>query len=167
MKTRPLCVVLLLASFHCSAHAQYFKCTDANGRTSIQDSPCPQDPKAPERKRPVAGTRDEDFARRSKETARGGNWEAGRTPLQALPSAQPLAGAGPGATSGTMTGRMAELERKREMSERLPTIDPKSMTPAACKQARRQLELLNSDRPSILLTAMAASVAWHRKIAKA
>ena len=159
MNTRLLYLALLLVSFHTVAHAQFFKCKDANDRYTIQDTPCAADPSAQERKRPKPGERDESAAQRQKDNAPGANWgtrpqtaqEARTNPPQPTAAIQANA---PKSSAPASTGDSWQ-EKDREFQKRRTEEQTKAKNAQAsaanqmrdCSNARQQLGVLKESRP--------------------
>ena len=153
MNIRLTCLALLFAAFHSGAHAELNKCVDANGRTSVQDTPCPSDPHAHERKRPIPGTRDPAFAQRQKDSRPDANWDPGRELVVDMPRPQPRAGEAP-VTAAAARAAATWQEKDRAFQQRQAGAQARAEQPVRapatgfeCARARQQVEVVNTARP--------------------
>jgi len=159
MKVQTLFLGLIFVTFHGAAHAQLFKCKGASGRYSIQNSPCPQDAKLPDVKRPVVGEKDPNFAQQGKDKRPDANWQPRvpfptapqPAPMQAEPQPQVNASRQAAASPQAESWKVREQEsRKRQADEQ--DLAAKEQAKARirqqeCNDARQQLSVHKEERP--------------------
>lgn len=159
MNPRPLYLALILASVQAAAHAQYVKCKDANGRYTVQNTPCAPDPRAPDRKRPKVGDRDDSVNQRNKNDKPDANWEPRSqtaqeshiSPPQAASPAQAHAGKPPKAAPAGQSWQdkeQAYQQRRAEEAKKAVSDQGKANDrQRECNRARQQLAVLSEIQP--------------------
>ncbi len=159
MNTGPLYLALILVSLHTVAHAQIFKCKEANDRYTFQNTPCAADASSPDRKRPTPGERDESFAQRKKDNRPGANWES-RPQIAEESRLNPPQPAAPTQAKATRSPAVASAgeswqEKDREYQRRRAEEQTKAYNEQVratnqmhdCNHARQQLGVLKGGRP--------------------